>query len=150
MLYRSETLEKLWPLGFSTIGEVTFESAAYVARYIMKKVNGEKAEAHYGGRKPEYTTMSRRPGIGKAWYEKYKDEVYDNDSVIVNRHEQRPPKFYDTQFELTNPEEFREVKNRRIKKALKHKEDNTAERLETREKFAILKNEVFKREGSES
>ena len=46
-LYKSETLNKLWKLGFCTIGDVTFESAAYVARYIMKKVTGEKAEEHY-------------------------------------------------------------------------------------------------------
>lgn len=35
-LYRSSLLEKLWPYGYSTIGDVTFESAAYVARYIVK------------------------------------------------------------------------------------------------------------------
>ena len=27
-LYRSDTLERLWPYGFSSIGDVTFESAA--------------------------------------------------------------------------------------------------------------------------
>ena len=42
-LFTSESLEKLWPYGFCTIGQVTFESCAYVARYIMKKQTGEKA-----------------------------------------------------------------------------------------------------------
>lgn len=46
-LYRSEILEKLWTKGFSSVGDVNFESAAYVARYIMKKVTGEAAELHY-------------------------------------------------------------------------------------------------------
>lgn len=46
-LYRSKTLEELWPFGHSSVGTVTFESAAYVARYIMKKVTGEAAELHY-------------------------------------------------------------------------------------------------------
>ena len=69
-LYISESLSELWPFGFVTIGDVTFESAAYVARYIMKKVNGDLAESHYERvdwdtgevyhLKPEYTTMSRR------------------------------------------------------------------------------------------
>ena len=36
-LYTSATLEKIWGKGFVTIGDVTFESAAYVARYIAKK-----------------------------------------------------------------------------------------------------------------
>lgn len=46
-LYRSAELERLWPFGFCSVGEVTFESAAYVARYIMKKVTGDAAESHY-------------------------------------------------------------------------------------------------------
>jgi len=41
LLYRSQELEKLWPYGYSTIGDVTFESAAYVARYIMQKQTGK-------------------------------------------------------------------------------------------------------------
>lgn len=46
-LYRSAELETLWPFGHSSVGTVTFESAAYVARYILKKVSGEAAERHY-------------------------------------------------------------------------------------------------------
>ena len=70
-LYTSQALDELWPYGFSTIGSVTFESAAYTARYIMKKINGDAAKDHYeyvnpstgeiSLRKPEYTTMSRLP-----------------------------------------------------------------------------------------
>ena len=62
-LYRSKVLEKLWTFGFSTIGDVTFESAAYVARYCTKKITGDEADKHYNGRSPEYVTMSRRPCI---------------------------------------------------------------------------------------
>lgn len=35
--YRSEFLEKYWKNGFVVVGEVTFNSAGYVARYTMKK-----------------------------------------------------------------------------------------------------------------
>lgn len=96
-LFVSDTLSKLWPFGFSVVGEVTFQSAAYVARYVMKKVTGEKAVDHYGERVPEYTTMSRRPGIGKGWYEKFKADVYPHDRVIVRGYPTRPPRFYDEQ-----------------------------------------------------
>ena len=61
-LYTSSLLSSLWPFGLHSIGEVSFESCAYVARYIMKKVTGDMSESHYHGRKPEYITMSRRPG----------------------------------------------------------------------------------------
>lgn len=94
-IYTSPSLSELWPQGFSIIGEVTFESAAYVARYVMKKVTGARAEAHYQGRHPEYTTMSRRPGIGARWYEKFKTDVYPHDRVIVRGRSTRPPRFYD-------------------------------------------------------
>lgn len=95
-LFTSGSLSRLWPFGFSVIGDVTFESAAYVARYIMKKVTGEKAEAHYDGRAPEYTTMSRRPGIGAKWFEKFRSDVYPNDRVVVRGSYSRPPRFYDS------------------------------------------------------
>jgi len=46
-LYRSSRLERLWPHGNAEIGQLTFESAAYIARYIMKKINGKLADEHY-------------------------------------------------------------------------------------------------------
>lgn len=94
-LYTSKALSELWPHGFATFGAVTFESAAYVARYVLKKVTGEKAEEHYKGRVPEYITMSRRPGIGTGWFAKYASDVYPRDSVVVRGVRTRPPRFYD-------------------------------------------------------
>src|SRR6185295_14361242 len=49
-LYTSKFLEKLWTKGISKIGVLDFESAAYVARYITKKVTGDGASEHYGDR----------------------------------------------------------------------------------------------------
>lgn len=94
-VFTSESLSRLWPFGFAVIGEVTFESAAYVARYVLKKVTGGKAEEHYQGRAPEYVTMSRRPGIGTGWFKKYSGDVYPRDRVIVRGVSTRPPRFYD-------------------------------------------------------
>jgi len=94
-VYTSDTLSKLWPFGFSVSGSVTFESAAYVARYVMKKVTGDKSAEHYKGLLPEYTTMSRRPGIGKGWYEKFKTDVYPLDRIVIRGSPSRPPRFYD-------------------------------------------------------
>lgn len=82
-LYRSPFLEKCWPFGFVTVGEVTYESAAYVARYVLKKMTGAVAESHYHGRLPEYTNMSLKPGIGQSFFEKYSEEIYERDFVII-------------------------------------------------------------------
>lgn len=125
--YTSKTLTRLWSNGLAVIGDVTFESAAYVARYVMKKRTGEDAKAHYTrviedtGQvvqvEPEYTTMSRRPGIGSAWYEKFKSDAYPKDFITLNGKKMRPPKAYDNTFEVEDPEGFEKMKIKRVKKA---------------------------------
>lgn len=116
-LYRSAALEKLWPYGFATIGQVTFESAAYVARYIMKKQTGKGAEEYYKDKTPPYTTMSRRPGIAHDWYAKYKDDVYPDDEIVIrDKLKVRPPRYYDSLYDLEAPEDFKAIKKKRIQK----------------------------------
>nr|QXN72778.1 MAG: replication initiator protein [Microvirus sp.] len=106
MLFRSSILEKLWGKGFCSIGQANFETAAYVARYILKKVSGDAADEHYDivdrrtgeiflERKPEYVTMSRNPGIGKPWFDKFKSDCFPSDFVVIGGKKFSIPKFYD-------------------------------------------------------
>lgn len=122
-VFRSEVLERLWPYGQSEIGSVTFESAAYVARYIMKKVTGGAAAEHYRvtcletgeviDRVPEFTTMSRRPGIGRRWFDKFGREVYERDEVPLRGRMVRPPRSYDVLMEQLDPVRMAAVKAER-------------------------------------
>jgi len=149
MIYRSKALEELWPFGFSSIGDVNFQSAAYVARYIMKKVTGRAADDHYEDtnqetgeiveRRPEFNKMSLKPGIGYNWYEKYKDDVYPHDFVVVNGKKVKPPRFYDNKFSDDYPLEFEDIKHHRYLDALLRQEDNTQERLDVKEKVTLAK-----------
>lgn len=107
-VWRSAALEALWPFGLAEVGTVTFESAAYVARYLVKRevdsarrLNLETGEVTEVER--EYCTMSRRPGIAAEWLRLYGDEVFAADSVVVRGRECKPPRFYDSQFELIDP-----------------------------------------------
>jgi hypothetical protein len=130
-LYTSEILAELWPHGFVTIGSVTMESCAYVARYVCKKQKGKNAEKHYirwdplTGEgipiEPEYATMSRgnnlpeddpnhTRGIGYSWFKKYKADVYPHDYVVIKKHKIRPPRFYDKQL---SEEELEKIKEKR-------------------------------------
>ena len=93
--------------------------------------------------------MSRKPGIGKTWIEKYKTDVYPRDEVILNYKKMRPPKFYDSHYELTEPKEHAKLKNNRAKKAKKRAADNTPERLKTKEKILELNARRYKRESNE-
>ncbi|AYQ58819.1 replication initiator protein [Termite gut associated microvirus 1] len=132
-LYRSALLEQLWPYGFCTVGEVTFESAAYVARYVLKKVTGDAAEEHYQGRVPEYVTMSRRPGIANDWAYEYYDDVYPHDYVIIrNGIKCKPPRYYDNIYDIIDHKSMSKVKRERVKKA-RDSPENTVDRLRVRE-----------------
>lgn len=131
-LYRSPSLEKLWTYGYSSIGNVTFESAAYVARYCTKKITGKLAKEHYGDKKPEYTTMSRRPGIAYEWFKKYKSDVYPDDSVVIRKNMKcKPPKYYDYLYDIDNPKEMKKIKFKRCERA-RNDPDNTPERMEAK------------------
>lgn len=146
-VWRSEELERLWPYGQSEIGSVTFESAAYVARYVVKKVRGsdevvakayqycDPRSGEIGIREREYATMSRRPGIGREWYEKYKSEVYPEDEVVVRGRLMKPPRYYDGLYELEG--EWGPIRGAR--KRARREEDETPERLEVRREVAQAK-----------
>jgi hypothetical protein len=146
-LYRSKTLTKIWGKGEENqqlIGELNFKTAAYTARYIMKKINGEQADEHYrridedtGEQfqiKPEYTTMSRRPGIAYDWYKNYKTDVYPSDEVIIKGIPMQPPKYYDSILEKENPFLYDDIKHDRLINGEKYADDNTPERLHVKYK----------------
>jgi hypothetical protein len=130
-LWNSKTLEKLWGKGFTSVGNVTLNSAAYVSRYIMKKMTGDKAKAHYRKAyveestgeitetfkvQPEYNRMSCRPAIGKEWYEKFKNDV-DDQKVHINGKEYQVPKYYLQRLKAEDPARYEEVMTSRSEHA---------------------------------
>ena len=149
-VYTSALLERLWPFGFSSLGAVNFQSAAYVARYTMKKVLGatkqaqEMRDAKLNGRLPEFGTMSN--GIGRAFLIQNHQDIYRNDSVIVKGHESRPPRYYDTWAE----KECQGLFSRALqKRALDKKEnlwDNTSSRQKVQEDVLDAKVKFLKRD----
>lgn len=112
-VYRSALLEELWKNGMCEIGSMTFESAAYISRYVLKKITGDMKDDVYHGKLPEYITMSNRPGIGANWYARYNKEVFPNGFVYVKRkdgiHKCLPPRYYRKLLERENPELYEKV-----------------------------------------
>lgn len=90
-LYSSARIDRAWScpstgvqFGNAYIAELSFETAAYTARYITKKVVGDKAAAHYaamGNVMPERAWISK--GLGKEWYEAYREETFRDGYVVV-------------------------------------------------------------------
>lgn len=153
-LYTSKLLERLWPHGIVTTGDVTFASAAYIARYCVQKVTGQLAESHYRvitndgeiiDRTPEFNHMSLNPAVGKRWLEKYMTDVYPRDYVIVNGVKVKPPAYYDVLFEKENPGVFSEIVASRELDAENNMLDNSWARLHVKETIAHARKTMLKR-----
>lgn len=154
-LYISPVLRQLWPYGMSTVGAVSFESAAYVARYSLKKITGPNAELHYQrvipetGEivqiSPEYVTMSRRPGIGRGWIDKFHSDVYPSDEVIINGHSSRPPRFYDNFLDVHNGLLLDDIKFKREQNAALFSADSEPDRLAVRAEVVRAKSRLKSR-----
>lgn len=121
-LYNSEWLSNIWKNGHVVVGNVTWDTCAYTARYIVKKQYGNAAEVYdkYNFA-PEFTNMSRKPGIGREYYEQKKEDIKDclrrNDTIPISDGsriiEARTPRYYEYLFDLENFEELPEIKETR-------------------------------------
>lgn len=149
-IYTSETLDRIWSHGLCSVGDVTFESAAYVARYVMKlelgKDKGPKREilnvetGEIMERVHEFCRMSLKPGIGYTWLERFSRDVYPHGCVIVNGVKAAPPKYYDKWYKALYPERFAALAARRVARADERFDDNSPRRL--RDKAIVLKRKV--------
>lgn len=150
--YRSAFLDEVWGRGQCLIGDVTFESAGYVARYCTKKITGPKKAEHYftvdeygelhEGLEPEFSLMSLKPGIGSEYLAQFQGDIYPHDRVVIMRKGkpvvQKPPRYYDNIYERIEPELFEALKKAR-KDSHKGKElENSGQRLATKHRVKLL------------
>lgn len=129
--YNSQILQDAWsvrddkgiltPLGYAVAGAVTWETAAYTARYVMKKLQGPEAKFYSDlGIEAPFSLMSRRPGIARQWYDDHPGcaaEFYLTVSTEKGGKKFRPPRYFDRLFDLEDPETSKEIKEQRMKLA---------------------------------
>lgn len=172
--YNSESLDALWTdpktginMGYATISDLTYDSAAYTARYTTKKITGDMLKHNdpvtgikYYERvapsgeiislEPEFCSMSRGSstiktgGIGKGWLDSFSKEVLDNDTVYFKDMQSKPPSYYDKVNLRTHPDVIELLKEKRIDRARKSP-DNTPERLNARHYIAQQKAKTLHR-----
>lgn len=117
--YVSEDLAKIWNNGFVLVANVSWKTCAYVARYITKKLTGQKA-VEYAERNviPEFSLMSRKPGIGSRYLEENPD-CLDFENINLSTPEGglkiRIPKYYIRKLELQDKERADIIRNQRKK-----------------------------------
>lgn len=146
-LYTSKILDELWPFGHANFGGVTFESAAYVARYTVKKILSSQFPDYYMGRVPEYGVMSRRPGIGTEWFNRYGNATYDYDTVVLRGKEMPPPKFYDKKLKVLDTSLYEAVKKKRSRRP-RNRAEQKGDRLKVREKVQQARINLYKRNAT--
>lgn len=112
----SNTLAKIWNNGFVLLSDVSWKTCAYVARYVTKKWTGPYA-IDYAVRNcmPEFSLMSRRPGIAGYWLEDHGFPKYANISVSDQEGSKtiQIPKYFLSKLELIDPESYVKLKEQR-------------------------------------
>lgn len=128
--FTSQIIDKLWrdeneeSNGFHVIAELTIDTAAYTARYAMKKLKGHAKEFYdRAGIEPEAQRCSLRPGIGAAYAQARFDKIYSSDKefhycfnsdtgysvenlrdklILPNGIVQKPPRYFDKLYARQN------------------------------------------------
>lgn len=138
-LYMSPELQGIWGKGHVLLGDITWQSAAYCAGYIVTKnrADSRKYRRNDGVKewyvRPEFSLMSRRPGIGATWFEKYGSDAFPSDFLIHDGRRRRVPKYYDRLQAEVGPTLMDDVVSERVKRARKAAASLTSARLEARE-----------------
>lgn len=147
-------LSDLWTHGYTSVGKLTFDSAAYCAQYSMKKINGPKAESHYQGRHPEFMRTSQN-AIGKQYALQFADEIILHNSTIANQTTQPIPTYYLKQYQKPydskkhpyHPKDLTQLKQKREEFSQTHfieKSYIRALTLDSKFGFKISKSDAFR------
>lgn len=136
-IYSSATLHGLWGHGIVSSQDVTHKAAAYVARYVTKKIKSgddfgasrycrlSPIDGAFHQVRPEFSVMSRRPGLGYEFATEFKSDYYPSGFLVVDGVRQAPPLFYVSK--LSEKEQQR-LKRQARRLGLKNKLHNTTER----------------------
>lgn len=120
--YNSAFLNSCWPFGYVVIADVSWDTCAYTARYILKKQLGEKSDIYdILGIEPEFNAMSLKPAIGIDYFNENKDKIYETDSIHISTPKGgrriKPPKYFDSLLEKDNAALLEEIKSVRQESA---------------------------------
>lgn len=164
VFYTSKLLDKIWGKGFVVIGELCFDTCAYVARYVMKKQKGKGAKEQRERLKTitfngvtkeidvskglsleefrdEFCRMSRRPGIARKYFDEHKGDMYHTDELFVKTSQGlskvKPCRYFDKLYDVECPEDLLSIKERR-------RDVGKANALSRREKTSLSDEDYLK------
>lgn len=142
--YESAELTALWGKGRAVINAMCPEIAEYAARYSLKKVGETDGYSRVDPRTgddyllpPEFMAVSRMPGIGRSWLEKFALDVFPHDYVISRKGTKVPtPRYYLRVLREWCEEDYQSLKEKRVESAsgnLERFRNSMPDRLAVRE-----------------
>jgi len=143
--FRSSLLEEVWRKGTVDLRPVTPQRASYVSGYALKKVRSRGT--HYEdvvdtstgellSRRKEFVEMSRRPGIGAWFYEKFAGDLFPVDYAVVEGKRNKVPRYYWEKFRLLgDPADVERIEEARVDRAELRRDDSTPERRLVRAEY---------------
>ena len=140
-VFSSEILTRLWSHGIAEVGSVTIDSAGYCARYAAKKlVHGRDGEHEY----EPISKSSAKQGIGRAWIEKYYNDVFNHGYVVLpNGTKCAVPRYYQKWLQKYHPEKWKDyvtlTKTKLAKEAIERFEKLSLEEKKANAKRSGLK-----------
>lgn len=139
--YSSPTVLNAWQnKGFVVIGDVTSDSALYVAQYCTKKITGDSQDAHYFRIHPDtHALLNCEPefqrcshGIGKKFIDTYPNDL--RKGFITHENKKYPiPRYY-----LKKLNEKWDTGDNQVKKEIGQLLDDIAQSRGDTENFEIL------------
>ena len=112
--FLSPFLEKCWGKGQILVTNVSWDTCAYTARYMMKKLKGEGSEYYkHVNIVPPFSLMSRKPGLGFQYYID-NPQIYKYDYINLKTDDGGikvyPPRYYDRLYDIDYPEELEQLR----------------------------------------
>lgn len=95
LYFTSASMDKVWMHGQVLIARYDFHTADYVAKYLVKGDSSEDHPDFVDGREKPFLLMSRRPGLGRAYYDSHKDTISETDKIYTAFGSKRPPAYFD-------------------------------------------------------
>lgn len=148
-VWTSPTIGRAWPYGLHEVTPFSYSAAQYVAGYVRKKLSIAKNPDHYEKVDPEtgecvpiqqeFARMSNRPALGRTWFERYWQDVYPRDYVVINGFQLKPPRYYDKLLERMNPELMMQVREKRYAEAI----EKSTYTLQAGEKIAQARAKLY-------
>lgn len=130
--YTSDLISSSWSdpysnlsKGIATISDISYDTCAYVARYVVKKQKGLSSDyfnsldiSDISKRVQPFVGMSNRPGIARAYYDSHKEDIYTTDSVLYKKdhdvYSAKPPRYFDKLYDIEYPDNMEVIKNSRL------------------------------------